>query len=149
MTDINITIDEEKINVTAEKIVQMILPASSLGYISSNKQAGQDINGFRLVILDGDGKLYYADCTNPDHAGKLFGMSVKSVRAGDYVDVLLFGNWSDTSFNLIPDKTMFLGKEGYMVQSAPPDAEFIQPVGFAISQTELLLNIGEVYFVIK
>jgi hypothetical protein len=107
--------------------------------------AGIAIGGHRAVILDGNGKLAYADAANLAHLGRIIGITVVAVDADASCQVQNFDQLDEPSWNWDTSKPVYLGLNGVLTQQVPalPGAKFSMVVGFPISSTSLFVNLRE------
>lgn len=104
--------------------------------------AGVALGGHRLVVLNASGQAIYADCTQPAHAGKVLGLTLGAIAAGDNGDVLRSGEVVEPSWNWTLDQAVFLGSNGLLTQTQPLTG-FSLIVGFPVSATKLFVSLRE------
>jgi len=104
--------------------------------------AGENIGGHRMVATDDTGRVVYADRTNREQAFRILGMTSGAAAAGMSVTVVTEGPITDTSLNLIPQKPVFLGRNGGITQTFER-VGFQLVVGFAVDKNTLRVRIDE------
>jgi len=104
------------------------------------------VSGHRIVVLNADSKVIYADNTEPTHANKVLGMTTGAATVGD-VPVQRGGRLIEPSWSWILDTPIWLSSSGLMTQT-PPSTGFSMIVGFPITATEIFIGIREPLFLI-
>jgi hypothetical protein len=106
------------------------------------REAAEELGGHRAVISNVDGTISYADSSNLDHLGKVLGIIVRSVLAGERVEVIRGGllEFEGWSWNI--NLPVYLAENGLLTQN-PSSEGFSQIVGFAESPTGLFVNLRE------
>jgi hypothetical protein len=98
------------------------------------------IGGQRVIATDDQGMAVYAD--NLTRYKTVIGISTGAAIQGAVVTVKPFGRLEDTSWNWNPEKGLFLGINGLIVQDVP-DTGAIVPVGHVASAEAIFITIGE------
>jgi hypothetical protein len=106
------------------------------------RTAAEDLGGHRAVISNVDGTIDFADSSNLDHLGKVLGIIVRSVLAGERVEVIRGGLLEFEGWSFDINLPVYLAENGLLTQN-PSIAGFSQIVGFAESPTGLFVNLRE------
>lgn len=108
---------------------------------SSTFTAGQDLEEKRIVTLNANAQLIYADHANLTHAGRIIGLTLESVPLGEVTEVHSFGLITNPSWNWnLTQPSVFLSTIGQITQT-PPISGFINVVGHVISATQLFISV--------
>jgi len=102
--------------------------------------AAAAIGGQRVVATDAQGMAVYAD--NLTRYKTAIGISTGAAVQGAVVNVKPFGRLEDSSWHWNPEKGLFLGINGLIVQDVP-DTGAIVPVGHVASAEAIFITIGE------
>ncbi len=95
--------------------------------------AQQAFGGDRVLVSIA-GQLQYADCMNPDHFGKVVGVTLGAVAQGDELTVRTIGMIYDDAYDAYPADTILrVGTNGLLVSEVPEGAAFAQVVGRILS----------------
>ena len=114
------------------------------GGVTITRNAATAISGHRMVLLDGSGLVDYASNTSLSHATRIVGMSTNAAASGGSVNIAMYGEVTEPSWNWDTTKPVYLGGDGYLTQVEPvaPSAKYSVVVGFPITPTTLFINIG-------
>lgn len=114
------------------------------GGITITRTTSTAISGHRMVLLDGSGLVDYASNTSLSHATRIVGMTTNAAALGDSVNIAMYGEVTEPSWNWDISKPVYLGGDGYLTQVEPsaPTAKFSVVVGFPVTPTTLFINIG-------
>jgi hypothetical protein len=115
-------------------------PGTSSGSVELYS-AGAVLGGHRIVIVDA-GLARYADASNVSHAHRVVGMTIGAVDAGMPAQVQTGGLITEPSWTWTPDQPLYLREAG-QIGHTPPTSGFVLSVGFAVSATQIFLNVGE------
>lgn len=100
--------------------------------------AGEAVGGHRIVKIDSDGFVYYADNTDLNESNDFaFGITTQSAALGDPVSVLLFGYLEEASWAWDLTKKLYLSTVGQITQIVPT-AGFILDLGMPLSAVSIL-----------
>lgn len=124
-------------------------PQGPPGTIGIELVADIPLGGHRLIATDGNDGVRYADCTQPEDAHALIGMTLTAAIAGDTVSVQRYGVIEEPSWNWTPGLPVYLGHAGVPTQTLPGDAVFAQVVGFPTTPTRLFLAPREPVFLVS
>lgn len=115
-------------------------PIGPPGGATAIQVGAQPLSGHTVVACGSDGKLIYADCTNAAHTGTVVGLLESAYAAGDEATIRIGYTMSHSgwSWSLGP---VFVGQGGQLVQTLPSGAAFSQVVAWALSSTEILIDI--------
>lgn len=121
-------------------------PAGPDGGLEQEYTAGESVGGHRVVYVDEDGAVRYADCTEAAHAFKIAGLTLEASTAGNPVRVQTYGVVAEPSLNLSVDDQIYLGSSGLFTQTPPVSRAFLLSIGGAVATTKLFLRIGPPIF---
>jgi hypothetical protein len=115
-------------------IVQSAVLIKTGGY-DVTAAAAENINAFTMVTYDDNGLVINA-------GGSIFvsGMSVRSVTAGETVEIQTQGLVTNQGWNLTPNLPIYVGINGDITQD-PNEGVYCINVGHAVSSTKILLQI--------
>jgi hypothetical protein len=117
-------------------------PPGPGGSVSHTATASVAIGGHRAVINTVDG-VAYADASDPTHIARVVGVTTSSAAGGSPVTFQASGKITEPSWTWTPDADIFVGLNGLLTQSIPGTAAFAQRLGFALSPTEMWVELGE------
>jgi hypothetical protein len=117
-------------------------PAGPGGSIAHTALASIAIGGTRAIINTASG-IAYADASDPAHIARVVGVTTASAAGGAPVTFQSSGRITEPSWTWTPDSDIFLGLNGLLTQSIPGTAAFAQRLGFALSPTEMWVELGE------
>ncbi|MGA2433931.1 MAG: hypothetical protein ABSG25_01460 [Bryobacteraceae bacterium] len=113
-------------------------PAASGVY---SKITGEDIGGDRVVIIDIDGLLYYADQTNLYDIDKILGITTQAGIQGTMIKVQGSGEMVEPSWSWDMTLPIYLGVNGLLTQILPT-SRFLLEMGFPSSPISMIIKIG-------
>ena len=107
-------------------------------------EAGQDLSGHRMVLLDTLRRAVYADSSVPSHASVVLGLTRRAAQAGAAVALARDVEVYEPSWSWVPGGVIYLGSQGALTQAPPqtPDAVFSLPVGWATAPSRMFVSIG-------
>lgn len=100
------------------------------------------VGGHRAVYLTAAGALY-ADAGTAEHAGRVAGITTQAGAAGASVLVQSAGFMTEPSWAWVPGGDIWLGLSGVLTQTIPPAAAFAQRLGYAVTPTDIWVEISE------
>ncbi len=103
-------------------------------------EAATAIGGQRVVATDDQGKAVYAD--NFTRYKTVIGISTGAAIQGAMVTVKPFGRLEDSSWKWNPEKGLFLGINGLIVQDVP-DTGAIVPLGHVAGEDAIFITISD------
>jgi hypothetical protein len=109
--------------------------------------AGQILSGHRMVVLDSDGKAIYADRTIPEHANKVFGMTIGAAMQDADANIQIMGELTEPSWAWTLDIPIWLSVNGLLTQTIPTSG-FSLIIGFPITATKIFIDIHEPIFLL-
>lgn len=112
-------------------------PAGPSGENFTVQVASMSLSGHRAVTTG----LVYADKDTLAHAFAVLGITRNAVGASGSVQVQYGGAMIEPSWSWTPNLPIFLGSNGVLTQVAPTTG-FILSLGFALSATEIMINIS-------
>ena len=126
------------------------VPAPSLPHMSTMTLVGMEsliassdmAAGRAVITLDGK-TCVYADHRNLDHAGKLVGVTVAPVAAGQFAQINTGVTHSVETWVWDPMKDIWLSSNGMLTQTPDETAAFVQRVGYAIDETTMRVVITD------
>ena len=107
--------------------------------------AATAIGGHRAVLVSAAGAVY-ADNTAEAHAGRVTGVTVGAASMGEQISFQSSGRLVEPSWAWTPDMDIWLGTDGQITQTYPAAAAFAQRIGYAISPTEMWIDLTEPVF---
>lgn len=102
--------------------------------------AGENINSTVPVVTDDQGRILKASNLNPNHAGRVFGITVSSALAGETVNIRMLGLLESPTWTFTVG-TIFLG-DGVVTQTVPA-AGFVQILGIAHTPTKISIDLQQ------
>lgn len=147
---INVNDDEIILNILdlnptlsiADNILNLNVESGGLvpgGNTDLTYTAGTVLSALRAVTLDNLGQATYA--TNATLAGaQVLGITVTAASAGSPVLVRTIGIMTDNSWNWTKGP-IYLGSNGAITQSAPTGGLVVAPIGRALTQTTIYIDI--------
>jgi len=132
--EVTVTPDTFQVEVGAVGIQGPPGPAG--GYVTAT--TGQIIGGHRLVTVDNDGRVIYADALDPNHLGRPMWLSEAAWDADTVGTFRVTGPVTEPSWDWTPGKPLFLGVNGSLTHTPPPGglwrrvAEVITPTTIVV-----------------
>lgn len=83
------------------------------------RPAGETIATGIAVIIDADGRVYHYDITNPDHYGKLCGVSRQAALKGNLLDVCVSGELTEAGSGWRAGDMYYVGSGGVLQVEVP------------------------------
>ena len=117
-------------------------PPGPPGAILHTATAAIALGGHRAVLVGLTGASY-ADNQVEAHAGRVSGVTVAAASIGAQVSFQSSGRLTEPSWNWTPDGDIWLGTSGQLTQTYPTGAVFAQRLGYAISATEMWIDLVE------
>lgn len=117
-----------------------VLPNDIQNYYA-NKNAAYAIGGNRIVVVNSEDKIIYADKDTAAHAAKIFGLTTGAVETGATAKVQTNGVMQEPSWNWTLDVPIYVGNNGLLTQT-PPTTGFLCIVGFPITATSIFIKIN-------
>lgn len=102
--------------------------------------ASHSIISGKLVTVNGDGELEYADANNIQHADKTIGIALSSVNQGEITSFIIPQTITG-SFGFIPGSSVYLANDGDFTNNNNYGL-FQQELGIALSSTKILFKPG-------
>lgn len=109
---------------------------------TADKIAGEVLSGNRAVMVNTDGKVYYADKNTLSHATKILGITHGSATLGATVSVQTYGVMTEPSWTWDMSLPIFLSTGGLLIQTAPTTG-FMLMLGFPLSSSSMLIDIDK------
>jgi hypothetical protein len=137
---------EPKYNVDHHSVRELVcwlqdciddVPENIEGHTEIVKEAGENINGGRAVIVEND-LVFLFNPTNPAHYARIVGISKNSVLAGADVNIVMIVIVTGLS-GLTKDEPVYAVLNGEL-SNIPISLGISQIVGIALSENELLIN---------
>ncbi len=100
------------------------------------------LSGHRVVKVEANGKVAYADNTNPADAGQVLGVTLNAALPGDVANVQVTGELTESSWAWVPGLPVYLGTAGTLTQTLPV-AGFQLVVGIAVAPNKLVIGIKQ------
>ena len=112
-------------------------PAGTTDY--SGVAAGP-LGGGRVVVIEADGTLAYADSSDYDDIFLSVGVAVGAVAGGDTATVRVVGELEDGTWTWTPRAPLFLGSNGLLTHVEPASPAFSRIIAVAVSVTSIYIN---------
>jgi hypothetical protein len=128
---------------SVSKVIGIQGPAGASGQGTTElltRVAGENLGGHRVVIVDSDNKVYYADRTNLAHMYKVVGITRGAANVGDSVEIQTYGLMTELSWNWIAGQPIFLGTNGLLTQ-VPPSYGFCLIIAKALTSTDIFISV--------
>lgn len=118
------------------------LPVQAENFVSNfRKRAAYPLLAYRLLTVNDDGFVIYADAGTLAHVGKVIGVSPRAYQANQMVRVQEHGQITNQGWNWAPNALLYLGLNGEIVTN-PRLGLFTLPVGHSIDGNTVFLRIG-------
>ena len=117
-------------------------PPGPPGAILHTATAATALGGHRAVFIASTG-AQHADNATEAHAGRVAGVTVAAASIGALVSFQSSGRLAEPSWTWTPDADIWLGTAGQLTQTYPSGAVFAQRLGYAITATEMWIDIVE------
>lgn len=117
-------------------------PPGAPGSILHTATSAEALGGHRAVIVSSAG-VTYADSSVESHAGRVAGVTVAASSIGSPASFQSSGKLVEASWSWTPDADIWLGSSGILTQTYPSGAAFAQRMGYAISPTEMWIDLTE------
>ncbi len=117
-------------NIEAEDI-------NSRAYAFMFFSAGETIHCHRAVYLN-NGKVFQASNTDNTIPSRIIGISLQSAETGESVKIAINGFIFDSSWNWNPDKNIFIGENGALVQNTPASG-FLKIIAVPVDSNALMI----------
>ena len=125
----------------AQKIAEISLSPSGNSAVVE-KMAGETLSGHRFVFASNSFEVKLLDNSDISNKNLGFGITTGAANSGDAVDVKIFGEIDEPTWNWAAGGLIFCGAGGILTQTPPPDG-FLLIVGAAISTDKIFINIGK------
>lgn len=86
----------------------------------------------------------YADSNNINHASKTLGFVANAVNQGAIFQAVTEGFVLDSNWDWNTNRPIFLGNNGFLTQSIPNDAVFVQQIAKTINTQKIFIDFQEV-----
>lgn len=131
-------------NVTNETVVKfpVSLPGNGVSggdSFSVNYTAGQSLSSGRAVVLDGV-QIFYFNPMDPEHHGRMFGITKTSASVGAQVTVQHMGVITDSALGFTPDLPLWVAANGAIVSTQPTGVAVVQKAGISITGSKMLID---------
>ena len=102
-----------------------------------------------MALKANTNQVEYASPDEASHAYLVRGITLNAVPgAGNALKVQTLGDLTDSTWNLIPGKVIYLGANGTMSQVYDPTRAYTLILGVAVTATSILLKIQNPIFLI-
>lgn len=129
--------EDEDTTLYHDHLGSIILPSQS---IILHYTAAENISKHRLVVLNNDNKLIYADPTNPEHRMRVLGVTTEAIAMDASGGVMIQGELTNDSWSFDPSLPVYLGGQGTLLQT-PPISGFSIPVGIPTGVDTFIVRI--------
>lgn len=104
----------------------------------------EDIEAYKIIYMDDDGKVGIADCNNVDHCDNIVGITVLQATSGGIATYCLRGEVTNPDWHFAKKgKTVFVGNDGEVVSLPQSNGKFIQEFGFIVDENVINIDIEE------
>lgn len=103
--------------------------------------AGENLSAGRLVIIDA-GQAFYFQVSDPDHAGRAFGITRSSATTGNNVTIQPSGIVTDAAYASLTETTVWAIANG-QVSNTRPVSGHVQKVGVYLGSNKLLIDFSQ------
>lgn len=118
----------ERVELETDDIAQGSGGGSTVNISLAVKEAGMDLGGHRVVVVDSAGRCYHGNNLNESHKGAVLGITLGAAPRGTEVSVLKFGKISMAGWSFTPGLPVYLVEDGLLSQT-PPSTGFILEIG--------------------
>lgn len=101
------------------------------------------LSGHSCVTTDDIGALVYADCSDTSQVSRPFWMTTGAWSSGVLAQVLIEGVVTEPSWNWIVGNPIWLGLNGQLTQSIPPEAVFIRQLAEVIEPNTIAFRANQ------
>jgi hypothetical protein len=138
-------------DIQIDRVTVEVFPYASITFngttttqLSTSYSAGEDIEAFRLVILD-SGLLYKADPNNPSHGAKVIGIAIESGVNGASIRVVTDGIVTNSTWNwdLSNGHHLFASDDGNITNIASFNTAWFLEVGRIINNDRIYIDLQD------
>ena len=104
--------------------------------------AGATIGGHRIVIIQDNGTVNYADNSDLTHKTRIIGITTGAVAQEAIGHVRTYGVLVEPTWNWTMGIPIWLSTNGQLTQT-PPTTGFLLEIGYPLSATSIFVRIGE------
>jgi hypothetical protein len=118
-------------------------PTNAAGIISALNLTSTTLGGNRVLAIDpATGGWVYADCTNPDHADAVLGVSLAAISPGAQGDAVNQGEIVEPSWSWTIGQTLWVGTNGMLSRyvDLPANRLFDREIASAKAPTKLVVD---------
>jgi len=108
--------------------------------ITDTYTATSVLSASRIINLP---SFSYADCRNVGDLNSMKCLTESATTIGNNFNCCVTGTIFDSGWNFAANLPVYLGYDGFLVQTIPTDTIFVQQIGIAISTNEIFLNFKE------
>jgi hypothetical protein len=101
-------------------------------------RASAILSGHRLVVVESNGEVNYADNLDLTHPGRVIGLTLSAANNKELVSIQRAGKIMEPSWQWNISKPLWLGRNGTLVQ-VRPKAGFVLVAGVAIAPNTILM----------
>jgi hypothetical protein len=117
-------------------------PQGSPGGVGFWVTVSTPIGGHRVISIDENRQVIYADYRNWQYTKRIIGISVTASAAGGQIKVIKEGEIEEPSWMWDMTRLIFLGENGILTQELPEDGAVVV-LGFPIDSNKMIVDIGE------
>ena len=115
-------------------------PAGTAETVEKSYVTAQALGSGRVVYVNSDGKIDYADNTTPAHYDKVIGITKQAGASGDNVTVIMFGQFTDSWYAFNVGDSIYLTTNGQL-SDTPPTSGFLMKIAYAIKTDVIFIRI--------
>jgi hypothetical protein len=115
-------------------------PTGNVGTIIREYIAGMFLNALRVLAVNTEGKMVYADHRFISNAPRIIGISTYTSSQNLPIDVISYGYWEDSAWSFTPGQPLFLGVDGEIVETVPSTG-FIAQIATSITRVSIQVSL--------
>lgn len=114
-----------------------------MNQVKDSRIAGENGSALKLVYSDFTGEVFVASNTGSYDEARVLGVALTAFTSGNNVEILTYGFLMDLSFNFTANDELYLDSLGNISTTVPLTGHRV-PVGYALSATEIFIDIREI-----
>ncbi len=134
-----------EVSIEPNAVVEVSIEPGSVSYrpIRTTRRgflAAENVSALRIVVLNSNNTVSYASASNVNHSNRVKGLTVAAALAGQSVEVIEEGPYTDSSWDWGSNQAIFLSENGIM-SVLPPTSGFYMQVAQSETPDTLYINI--------